>query len=174
MAVASHLCDISSNMKVRTLLFLSALTLVACDKADNSEKPADAPAKTEAKADDNKADEKKADAHNAYTDFTPDQVEKMLADKSCVVVDTNSEATRKKHGMVPGAVQLTSYNEYKANELPDDKATKLVFYCGGKKCSAAPKAAKLAVDAGYKDVNVMRDGIKGWVAAGKKVNKPEA
>ena len=57
-------------------------------------------------------------------------------------------------------------------ELPGDKAKKLVFYCSGESCNAAPKAAEMAQAAGYQDVNVMRSGIRGWVGAGQKVDKP--
>jgi rhodanese-related sulfurtransferase len=148
-------------MTTRAMILLSVLTLAACDKAD--EQPA-AEAPTE----------QKADAHDAFTDLSPDQVSKLIDDKKCVAVDSNSAKTREKYGMLPGAVQLTSYNEYDASELPSNKATKLVFYCGGQKCSAAPKAAKVAVEAGYSDVNVMRAGIKGWVDADKKVDKPKS
>ncbi len=63
---------------------------------------------------------------------------------------------------------------FKTSELPENKFSKLVFYCGGQACMAAPKAAKVAQDAGYKDVNVMRAGIRGWVKAGKAVDKPKS
>ena len=96
----------------------------------------------------------------------------MLADKGCVPVDANGKKTRDEYGIVPGAVLLTDYKSFDASELPDDKSTKLVFYCGGQACTAAPKAAKVAQEAGYADVNVMRAGIRGWVKDGRKVDKP--
>ncbi|MBA3502772.1 MAG: rhodanese-like domain-containing protein, partial [Deltaproteobacteria bacterium] len=46
------------------------------------------------------------------------------------VVDCNSEKTRKKVGILPGAV-LIDDETFTASELPSDKSTKLVFYCGG-------------------------------------------
>lgn len=47
-----------------------------------------------------------------------------------VVLDANSPAFRKAHGIIPGAKLLSSYEEYDpATELPADKATPLVFYC---------------------------------------------
>lgn len=156
-------------MTIRAMMLLSVLTLVACDKAEQppaSEPPTEEQA--EAKED------KKADRHAAFTDLSPSEVSKLLDEGKCVAVDSNSPKTREKYGMLPGAVQLSSYNEYDSSELPGDKATKLVFYCGGPRCSAAPKAAKLAVDAGFSDVNVMRAGIKGWVDADKKVDKPKS
>jgi len=37
---------------------------------------------------------------------------------------------------------------------------------------ASHGAARRAVEAGYTDVSVMVDGVKGWNAAGKAVEKP--
>jgi rhodanese-related sulfurtransferase len=142
-------------MHTRTLIVLAALALSGCDKDEATK---NAPA---------------ADPHAAFTDVSVDDVDKMLTDKKCVAVDANSSDTREKYGVVPGAVQLTSYEKFATSELPNDKGTKLVFYCGSEACTAAPKAAKLASEAGYSDVNVMRAGIRGWVKAGKKVETPK-
>ncbi|HEX5058876.1 MAG TPA: hypothetical protein VFV99_05920 [Kofleriaceae bacterium] len=60
--------------------------------------------------------------------MTMDDVEKALADKQAVAVDCNGDRTRKKYGVLPGAI-LTSEEDFPASELPPDKATKLVFYC---------------------------------------------
>ncbi len=38
----------------------------------------------------------------------------------------------------------------------------------------ANPAARRAVDAGYTDVNVMADGLTGWVASGRPTAKTEA
>jgi rhodanese-related sulfurtransferase len=145
-------------MKIHALTLLSCLALVGlvgCSK--------DAPG--------NAAEA--ADPHAAFTDLSVDDVSRMVADKKCVAVDANSSDTRQKQGVVPGAVLLSSYDKYDvAKELPAAKDTKLVFYCGGKACTAAPNAATLAKNAGYSDVNVMRAGISGLVAAGKPVDKP--
>jgi len=84
------------------------------------------------------------------------------------VFDANNEETRKENGIIPGAKLLSSSSEYDVNAtLPSDHASKLVFYCGGLKCKAAEGAAKKAMHAGYHDVNVLPDGIKGWKTAGK-------
>jgi rhodanese-related sulfurtransferase len=155
-------------MKYGILLIASlSFPLVACDKP--AEQPADE--KTE-KTTDDKTTEKK-DAHDAFTDLSPDEMQKLVAAKDCVPVDANGAKTRDKYGVVPGAV-LLSGADFKTSELPEDKSSKLVFYCGGQACMAAPKAAKLAQDAGYKDVNVMRSGIRGYVDAGKTVDKPKS
>ena len=66
---------------------------------------------------------------------------------------------------------LTSYKDYDLGILPEDKASKLVFYCSNLQCSAAGKGAKRAVVAGYTDVNLMPQGIMGWADSGKDVKK---
>ena len=164
-------------MNTRALMMLAALGLsmgaAACDQT--ADKPADDTAKKDAPAEPAEAaktEGQAADPHAAFTDLSPEKVEGMLADKGCVPVDANGKGTRDKYGVVPGAVLLSDYKSFEASELPEDKSTKLVFYCGGQKCSAAPKAAKVAKEAGYQDVNVMRAGIRGWVEEGRKVDKP--
>lgn len=49
---------------------------------------------------------------------------------------------------------LPNSHDYALSELPQSRATKLVFYCGGEKCRASDSAAVRALQAGYTDVNV--------------------
>jgi rhodanese-related sulfurtransferase len=100
---------------------------------------------------------------------TVDDVDKQLAAGECVPVDANGEQTRKKMGVVPGAVLLTDSDTFNVSELPADKSKTLVFYCANKQCGASHEAAGRALTAGYTNVKVMPDGIAGWVTAGKKV-----
>ena len=51
------------------------------------------------------------------------------------------------------------------DQLPADKATPLVFYCGGLKCRLSHKSAQKAIDLGYSKVKVFADGYPAWVAA---------
>lgn len=125
----------------------------------NAAEPA-APAKAEAD-----------DPHAKLTNVGVDEVEKLLADKKAVPVDANSDETRSEMGTLPGAVKLSSSKSFELSELPADKSTELIFYCGSEKCRAAPKAAARAEEAGYSDVKVMSEGIRGWVKAGKPVEK---
>lgn len=98
------------------------------------------------------------------------QLSAMLKTNDCTAIDANDEQTRKQYGVIPGAVKLTSYNEYSSTELPADKNANLVFYCSSTLCRAAPAAAKKALAAGYTNVSHLKVGIKGWVEAGKKVD----
>jgi rhodanese-related sulfurtransferase len=109
----------------------------------------------------------------SVTELSIDQVATMIqSDQPPAVFDANSAQTRQKFGTVPGAHLLTSSSQYDpAETLPQDKSATLVFYCGSEACTAAKGAAKRASSAGWKDVNVMPAGIKGWSAAGKPTNQ---
>jgi rhodanese-related sulfurtransferase len=100
---------------------------------------------------------------------TVDEVDKQLAAGDCVPVDANGEQTRKKMGVVPGAVLLTDSEKFNVSELPADKSKALVFYCANTRCGASHEAAGRALTAGYTNVKVMPEGIAGWVSSGKKV-----
>jgi rhodanese-related sulfurtransferase len=54
-------------------------------------------------------------------------------------------------------------------KLPADKAAPVIFYCNGAECWKGYKAAKTAVDAGYKKVQWLRGGIPEWKAKGYPV-----
>ena len=86
--------------------------------------------------------------------------------KAATFVDANNARTRSEFGVVPGAILLTSYDSYAATELPANKAQGLVFYCAAEQCGAAKGAAGRAIEAGYENVRVMPEGIKGWKKAG--------
>jgi len=98
---------------MRNVLFGVVLALAACSNSKTDDKPA-AAAKP---------------GSEQFATMTPDQVEAELASKSITPVDCNGEGTRKKMGVVPGAVLVTDEAEYAPTELPADKTTKLVFYC---------------------------------------------
>jgi len=97
-----------------------------------------------------------------------DQAAQQIAAHKAQAVDANGESTRKHMGVVPGAVLLSDSENYQLAELPKDKGTPLVFYCANTACSASHQAAEKAVTAGYEHVEVMGDGIAGWVKAGNK------
>lgn len=102
------------------------------------------------------------------------EVAKLLkTDNAAVICDANGESIRERYGVIPGAVLLAGYGRDEVTaSLPTKKDAPLVFYCSSRMCSAAPRAANKAVDAGYTDVYVMPEGIKGWVQAGQPVVKP--
>jgi len=102
------------------------------------------------------------------------EVAELVQRRAATVVDANGTDTRQSMGVVPGALLLSSSHEYALSELPQSKAAKLVFYCGGEMCRASDSAAARALQAGYSDVNVMRAGIRGWKSAGKTTEVPRS
>ncbi len=145
----------------RASLVLFALFPLACSKAESmSENRTVAEPSAEP-----------SDPHAALDEVSIEKVSELLAAKQAVAVDANDGETRAKFGTVPGAILLSWYGTYALSELPADKSTQLVFYCGSKGCNSAPYAAERAKKGGYTSVSVMRAGIKGWVAAGKPVSE---
>ena len=140
---------------MRTLLFTTLITLSvpACSKSET--KPA--------------AKHEKLSA--SVPAVTIEELSAQLASGACQAVDANGEATRKKLGVIPGAVLLTDSEAFSTSELPADKQKSLVFYCANTHCSASEEAAARALTAGYTNVKVLPDGIAGWVSAGKQTQK---
>jgi len=88
------------------------------------------------------------------------------------IYDANFPDVRMQFGVIDGAHLLSSYDNFNvAKELPPDKSTKLVFYCYDKRCMASHFAARRAIDAGYKNVEVMSDGIVGWYVAQQPIHR---
>jgi hypothetical protein len=61
--------------------------------------------------------------------MTVDEVDAALQAKKAIAVDCNGDHTRKKMGVLPGAIIVSDEDSFAASEMPADKATKLVFYC---------------------------------------------
>lgn len=87
-----------------------------------------------------------------------------------VILDANNADARKSAGTIPGAILLSSYNQYSLNELPKDKNSTLVFYCYNNYCQASHAAAERALTAGYKNATVLKAGIDGWNKANAASN----
>src|SRR5581483_8727801 len=73
------------------------------------------------------------------------------------VYDANSNDTRHRDGIIPGAKLLPGLDYDVAKELPADKSADLVFYCANTKCMASHSAASRATAAGYNHVSVLAD-----------------
>lgn len=105
-----------------------------------------------------------ATAIEEVQEISVQEVQKIVQDKpaNVAIIDVNNDDARKDAGVVPGAILLTSYNQFAISELPKDKNTTLVFYCYNSYCQASHAAALRAIGAGYKDARVMKAGIAGW------------
>ena len=135
---------------MRTLLLagLLAFTVCACSRERDSQAVTDrAPAKIDT--------------------VTVDELDHMLASHACQAVDANGTDTRRRMGIIPGAILLPDIDSL--DRLPPDKNEYLVFYCANPSCGASHEVASKALLAGYKHVRVLPEGIAGWVKAGKKI-----
>jgi rhodanese-related sulfurtransferase len=95
--------------------------------------------------------------------ISPDALHQLIQNRQVTTLDVNSRQSWLQ-ARVPGARNLdpVAYNEA---DLPQDKASALVFYCSNPFCRKAPNAARRAKGMGYSDVRVMSAGISGWVDA---------
>ena len=112
-----------------------------------------------------------APAARPLSALSVDELEGRLQRGECRAVDANGDATRKRYGVIPGAILLSDYEAFLPSELPADKSKGLVFYCANKHCTSSEEAAARAITAGYTDVKVMPAGIAGWTKAGKQTAK---
>jgi rhodanese-related sulfurtransferase len=103
-----------------------------------------------------------------YNVIHVDDLVQLMHDRSTHIhlYDVNPVDVRAQTGCIPGAQQLASYVYDPSVELPSHKDATLVFYCRNTACKAADIAANRALLAGYTDVDVMADGIEGWMNAG--------
>ena len=99
--------------------------------------------------------------YSQYKDVSDVEILKISKEKSATILDVNSmEQFKKSH--VDGAVHYLSNKENIASELPKDKNSLIVAYCGGKSCTAWQMAAKKACEMGYTNIKHYSNGITGW------------
>ena len=55
--------------------------------------------------------------------------------------------------------------------LPHDKSAILIFYCANRLCTGGEQAARAAMRLGYHHVFVMPEGIFGWAASGRPLER---
>lgn len=154
----------------RLVLAASAILLLVglgCDREEGPKAAAPGEPAPSATAEVNRA------VPQAIAEVPVVEVARMVEENRGVLFDANTESTREREGIVPGAVLLTSSSEYELSLLPSEKSTPLVFYCANTRCTASDRAAERARDAGYANVAVMREGIAGWKAAGHPTAPPK-
>ena len=102
-----------------------------------------------------------------YADVSADWVKKQIDKKTAMVlIDSRPKRAKYDKGHIPTAVSIPdSQFDKMTAQLPADKNTPLVFYCGGLKCPLSHKSAKKAINLGYTNVKVFAEGYPVWVAA---------
>ena len=155
-------------MKVISTL-VAALFFVGCATADSAEKADPAPAAEAAPAETAVPEraptgEAEKPAAPEFAHMTWDQVSAAMA-KGATLCDARSKGGFDA-GHIKGAVHTPYREENGMAALPADKASQLIFYCGGPACSASLKAAKVAAGLGYTNIGEYKGGYPEW----KKLN----
>jgi rhodanese-related sulfurtransferase len=93
-------------------------------------------------------------------------VKKLIDEKaSFMLVDSRPKRTADKEGMIPTAVHISdSEFDKHTDQLPADKATELIFYCGGLACPLSGNSAEKAIKLGYTNVKTYTLGHPDWLA----------
>ena len=92
---------------------------------------------------------------------------KKLIDKKADAVIVDARPARKfEKAHVPTAINISNREfDDKLDLLPKDKATELIYYCGGYKCPLSTKSAAKAVEKGYTNVKLFQSGYPAWKKA---------
>ena len=93
--------------------------------------------------------------------ISPHELQRRLGEGTVAVFDVNARPVWLE-ARVPGARHLDPQT-FEAVDLPENKGTRLVFYCSNPLCRKAPNAARRAGKMGYTRVQVMSAGIRGWL-----------
>ena len=90
--------------------------------------------------------------------------------KGVAVIDSRPTGRQYDPGHIPGAINIpdTAF-EKSLDKLPADKATKLIFYCGGLDCMLSHNSAHKAKALGYGAIEVYAEGMPDWKAKGGPV-----
>jgi rhodanese-related sulfurtransferase len=88
-----------------------------------------------------------------------------------MVIDSRPAARQFDPGHIPGAINIPdSQFEKMVDRLPADKATQLIFYCGGLECMLSHNSAFKAEKLGYTQIRVYAAGMPEWQARGGAVS----
>lgn len=81
-----------------------------------------------------------------------------------MLIDARPKRGKYDGGHIPGAVSISdsSFDKMK-DQLPEDKATLLIYYCQGPTCKLSHKSAWKAEKLGYTNVKVFSDGFPAWM-----------
>ena len=91
--------------------------------------------------------------------------------KGVVIIDSRPAARQYDPGHIPGAINIPdSQFDKQVDKLPADKATLLLFYCGGLECMLSHNSAFKAEKLGYTNIKVYPAGSPEWKAKGAQMS----
>ncbi|MBL8478873.1 MAG: rhodanese-like domain-containing protein [Sterolibacteriaceae bacterium] len=103
-------------------------------------------------------------------DFVRQQVS-IPPKKGVVIIDSRPAARQYDPGHIPGAINIPdSQFDKLVDKLPADKATLLLFYCGGLECMLSHNSAFKAEKLGYTNIKVYPAGSPEWKAKGGPIS----
>jgi rhodanese-related sulfurtransferase len=104
-------------------------------------------------------------AQASYGNLSVDQLETMMADRDFVLVNVHIPF----EGDMPNTDASIRFDEIAnhLDELPQDKAAKIVLYCRSGRMSA--EAAGVLASLGYTNVFNLEGGFRAWEAAGHEL-----
>ena len=110
-----------------------------------------------------------------YACVSENYVKKQLdAGNDTVVIDSRPKRKKYDKGHIASAMSIPdSQFDKMTDQLPVDKDTQLVFYCGGYKCKLSHKSAAKAIALGYSKVKVFAAGFPAWKKAGYPIETAE-
>ncbi|OGW51855.1 MAG: hypothetical protein A2Z50_01275 [Nitrospirae bacterium RBG_19FT_COMBO_42_15] len=103
--------------------------------------------------------------------ITTEELKKWMDEGKAVVILDNRKDKEYEAEHIPGAKwvgtdELLKTGPKVAEAAGVKKDDTIVNYCNGIKCWKSPAASALLLDAGYKNVYWLRDGIPGWIKKG--------
>jgi rhodanese-related sulfurtransferase len=91
--------------------------------------------------------------------------------KGVMIIDSRPAARQYDPGHIPGAINIPdSQFDKMVDKLPADKATLLLFYCGGLECMLSHNSAFKAEKLGYTNIKVYPAGSPEWKAKGAQMS----
>jgi len=91
--------------------------------------------------------------------------------KGVMIIDSRPAARQYDPGHISGAISIPdSQFDKMVDKLPADKATQLIFYCGGLECMLSHSSAFKAEKLGYSNIKVYAEGMPDWKARGGPVS----
>lgn len=105
-------------------------------------------------------------AKGMFESVSAEVIKDMIAKKKATVYDARPLKRKYAEGHVPGAIGMPfSQFDKMTDLLPADKASPVVFYCGGLKCKLSLKSAMKAKEMGYTNVSLFQGGYPEWKKA---------
>ena len=102
-------------------------------------------------------------ARGAQVSVSAAHIKKLIDEKAAyALIDARPKRVAEK-GMIPTALNISDTEfEKLTDKLPADKATPLIYYCGGLECVLSDKSAEKAKKLGYTSVLTYPEGYPEW------------